>query len=176
MKIISRLLQKILPYNRIVWLAKKRQRYRWRRNKGSGELAFLNWLRGEAVKYITYFSILTGASVGIRLLPFIPPEIFDRIFEWYPRVGDWMLWLSDNLTKEIIFWIMFGYLVGNIFMRVIYYFFGMWFEKSGWERVEQLSEAEQFKFFETEKIVKPLERLEKRLGTKKDKKVGEKTK
>jgi len=138
-------------------------------NKGAQELSWFNWLKGEVKKYITYISVLTGALVGVRLIPFLPPEMYDRMFEWFPWLGEWMLWLSDNLTKEMIFYIMAVYFMGEVAMGIFRYFLGGGFDKIGFEKAEQLANSRQYRYFEMEDIVKPLVRIEKRLKTKEQK-------
>jgi len=171
----QRVLLKIISYKAMTKIADWRQKYRWRRNKGIRELQWFTWLRNEIWRYVKYVLYLSGASVGIRLLPFLPQEMFDRIFEWWPWIGEKMLWLSNNLSKEMVLYIMLGYLAGNILMRVIYYFSGRWFEKSGFEKEEQKARRKQYDFYMQEEVVEPLQQQGKLLKRIEEelKKVGE---
>ena len=108
--------------------------------------------------------------MGIKLIPFLPQEMFDRVFEWWPWIGEKTLWLSDNLSKEIILYIMIVYLAGNIFMRIAYYSIGTWFERSGFAKEENKKRQKRYNFYMQEEVVEPLERIEKHLGIKKDEK------
>lgn len=166
-KIKRRIILRIISFDTMVKFIEFRNKYRWRKRRGRGELHWFRWLYQEIKKYVKYAFYLSGASLGLKLFPFLPPELMEHFMEWWPWLTEKILWLSNNLTKKLIIYILIAYFLQDTFVKIIYYLTGGEFEDSEFARMENLSRNKRFNWFTMEEIVGPLKRIEKKLGTKK---------
>ena len=146
-------------------LIKFRQRYRWRKNKGANEMSvFLSII--DLIRYfITRTIYLLGFSFGTKV---ISPEIAKEIENWWPGAANFLIWLSLK-AREMIVVLVVAMIVWYFIKIISYQVIGLWLEKSGFVRVEDKANRKRYDYFTMEEIVKPLQRIEKKLGINKKK-------